>query len=144
MSKFFSIFCTFLLLLCLLQSCFQLRRSHGGGQLSYKPEHRPVNPADVLLPEGYSIEVIAEGLTFPTAVVEDDEEQLYVIEAGYAYGEVFLPPKLLRVEIDGSTSVVAEGSKNGPWTGITYHEGNFYVAEGGRAGSYYHRKQKNH
>lgn len=131
MSKLFSTLCTFLLFLCLLQSCFQLRRSQGGGQLNYTPEQRQVNPADVLLPEGYTIEVIAEGLTFPTAVVEDSEGQLYVIESGYSYGEVFLPPKLLRVEADGSRTVVADGSKNGPWTGIVYHAGNFYIAEGG-------------
>lgn len=38
----------------------------------------------------------------------------------------------MRVERDGSLKLVAEGSKNGPWTGIAHHEGNFYVAEGGQ------------
>ncbi|NJW54944.1 hypothetical protein, partial [Salinimicrobium oceani] len=31
-----------------------------------------------------------------------------------------------------STELIVEGTKNGPWTGITYHDGNFYVAEGGQ------------
>ena len=61
MSKSFSTCFTFLLLLCLLQSCFRLHRSQGGGQISYEPQRRQADPADVLLPEGYAIEVVAEG-----------------------------------------------------------------------------------
>ena len=132
MLKLFRAICIFLILICVLQSCFRIHRSQGGGQLNYQPEQRLVNPADVLLPKGYAIEVVAEGLTFPTAAVQDDQGHLYVIESGYSYGEVFLPPKLLRVEIDGSLKLVVEGNKNGPWTGITYYEGYFYVAEGGQ------------
>ena len=63
MSKFFSPCFTYLLLFCLLQSCYRLHRSQGGGQLSYEPQQRQTDPADVLLPEGYAIEVMAEGLS---------------------------------------------------------------------------------
>jgi glucose/arabinose dehydrogenase len=42
-------------------------------------------------------------------------------------------PKLIRIEADGKQTVVATGTKNGPWTGITFHNGFFYVAEGGAA-----------
>src|SRR5437764_647781 len=31
----------------------------------------------------------------------------------------------------GSPTVVASGDDNGPWTGVIYHRGAFYVAEGG-------------
>jgi glucose/arabinose dehydrogenase len=124
--------CSLLLLLLCLSACYQLRKSHGGGQLSYSPDNvRAINPADILLPEGYTIEAVAANLTFPTAAAVDNNGRLYVIEAGYSYGEVFLTPRLLRIESDGSITTVAEGEKNGPWTGITFHEGNFYVAEGG-------------
>ena len=99
--------------------------------MEYKPEQRQVDPADVLLPEGYKIEVVGRNFTFPTAVVEDEQGGLYVTESGYSYGEVFLPPKLIRIEEDGSTTVIAEGEKNGPWTGVTFYDGNFYIAEGG-------------
>jgi hypothetical protein len=54
-----------------------------------------------------------------------------VIETGYSYGEVFQIPKLLRVGKDGSTTTIATGTNNGPWTGITFYNGSFYVAEGG-------------
>jgi hypothetical protein len=119
------------LLLFSLPACYRLHHSQGGGQLSYQPEERSPNPSDVLLPDGYTIEVVTRGLTFPTAAVQDEEGTLYVIESGYAYGEVFLPPKFLEVQTDGSTRLITEGSRNGPWTGITYHDNHFYVAEGG-------------
>ncbi|AHM60141.1 hypothetical protein D770_09420 [Flammeovirgaceae bacterium 311] len=119
------------MLLC-FSSCYQLRKSNGGGQLSYTPDkNRAINTSDILLPEGYAIEAVASNLTFPTASAIDERGRLYVVEAGYSYGEVFLKPRLLRIEQDGGSTVVAEGEKNGPWTGITYHDGNFYVAEGG-------------
>lgn len=122
---------TLALLLLSLPACYRLQHSQGGGQLSYQPEERRLNPSDILLPDGYTIEVVSSGLTFPTAAVQDEEGTLYVIESGYAYGEVFLPPRLLEVQPDGSTRTLTEGSRNGPWTGITYHDNYFYVAEGG-------------
>ena len=80
---------------------------------------------------GYTIEAVTTGLTFPTAVTSDDEGRWYVIESGYSYGEVFGEPKLLRIENDGRTTLVAKGDRNGPWSGITFHNGAFYIAEGG-------------
>jgi hypothetical protein len=61
--------------------------SKGGGQLDDVPEKRNIEPTDVLLPDGYKIEVVTEGLTFPTAVTFDEEGNTYVIEGGYSYGE---------------------------------------------------------
>lgn len=54
-----------------------------------------------------------------------------MIESGYSYGEVFTTPRLLRVGANGAISVVATGGNNGPWNGIDYHKGSFYVSEGG-------------
>lgn len=124
--------CSLLVLLFCVSGCYGLRKSHGGGQLNKQPDLvRSLVPADILLPQGYTIAPVAQQLTFPTAAALDDAGRLYVIEAGYSYGEAFLPPKLLRLEADGSTTTIAEGEKNGPWTGITFYEGNFYIAEGG-------------
>ena len=105
-------------------------RSHsGGGQISDIPT-RSVNTGDIALLPGYKIEPVVEGLTFPTAIAFDDQNRLYVIEAGYSYGEIWDVPKLLRVE-NGQTVLVTTGANNGPWTGIVWHDGFFYVAEGG-------------
>ncbi|MDT0691948.1 hypothetical protein RM549_19335, partial [Salegentibacter sp. F188] len=91
------------------QSCYRIMPSKGGGQLDDVPEKRNIEPTDVLLPDGYKIEVVTEGLTFPTAVTFDEEGNIYVIEGGYSYGEVFLAPKLLKIQPDGSTTTVYTG-----------------------------------
>ncbi|PPK85630.1 hypothetical protein CLV84_2533 [Neolewinella xylanilytica] len=123
---------TLLVAALLLVGCYGLLPSKGGGQLSYTPQGRTPDPEDVLLPEGYRIEVVADGLTFPTAVAFDGDGTPHVIEAGYSYGEVFLQPKLLRIGADGDTTLVYAGERNGPWNGITFDDGYFYIAEGGQ------------
>jgi glucose/arabinose dehydrogenase len=80
---------------------------------------------------GYCIEPVATGLTYPTAVITDEYDRVYILEAGYSFGEDFRQPRLLRLEPDGQLSVVAVGRNNGPWTGMSYHRGVFYVSEGG-------------
>jgi glucose/arabinose dehydrogenase len=109
-----------------------MRKSDGGGQIGAIPP-RSVNTADIALPPGYKIEMVAQGLTFPSAVALDDQGRLYVIETGYSYGEVWEVPKLLRINANGATTTIATGDKNGPWNGMVYHKGSFYIAEGGQA-----------
>lgn len=104
--------------------------SNGGGQTSPVRLPRDLNPADIALPAGYRIEPLTAGLTYPTAATVDDQGVLYVVEAGYSYGESFTTPRLIRVDADGSTRTVAEGD-NGPWTGVAFRDGAFYVAQGG-------------
>lgn len=120
-----------LVLSTLISSCYRILPSKGGGQLAYKPAREKIDPADVIVPEGYKVEVVSTGLTYPTAVTFDEDGVPYVIEAGYSYGEEFLHPKLIRIEADGTKNIIATGDINGPWNGITYHDNNFYVAEGG-------------
>jgi glucose/arabinose dehydrogenase len=112
-----------------LTGCFAVRPSEGGGQTDFE-QPRQTDPADVALLEGYRIEVVASGLTFPTGVAFDDQGRVYVTEAGYSYGEAFTVPRLLRVDPDGSWQLIASGT-NPPWNGVAYADGAFYVAEGG-------------
>jgi glucose/arabinose dehydrogenase len=120
----------FLFLLLSLQACYNMRRSRGGGQIDVIPA-RTVNAGDIALTKGYKIEPVASGLTFPTACAFDDAGNLFVIEAGYSYGEVWGEPKLFRIDNNGGTTLIAKGTRNGPWTGIAWHDGAFYIAEGG-------------
>jgi glucose/arabinose dehydrogenase len=115
-----------------LAGCYQLSASNGGGQADFSPP-RTVRAADVTLPAGYRIEALACGLTFPTGVTFDEQGRLYVVEAGYSYGPVHTVPRLLRVEPDGTTTEIARGG-NPPWNGVAYHQGAFYVSEGGHPG----------
>jgi glucose/arabinose dehydrogenase len=112
-----------------LTGCYAMRPSRGAGQASaVRP--RAVNPSDIALPRGYRIEAVATGLTFPTGVTFDADNRPCVVESGYAYGEVWTRPRLLRIDA-GKVQEIAAGERNGPWTGVTFHDGNFYVAEGG-------------
>ncbi|MDQ3622010.1 MAG: PQQ-dependent sugar dehydrogenase [Verrucomicrobiota bacterium] len=113
-----------------LGGCFVLRPSSGGGQTSFKPP-RKVSTRDIALPPAYRIEPIATGLTFPTGIAFDDAGTPHVVESGYSYGEVWTTPRLLRIEPGGRARVVAEGRSNGPWNGVAWSRGSFYVAEGG-------------
>jgi glucose/arabinose dehydrogenase len=117
------------LLLALTSACFPFRASQGGGQTEFEGPRR-VDAGDVAVVAGYAVEVVAEGLTFPTGVAFDDAGGVFVTESGYAYGEVFTTPRLVRVGGDGSLHVVAEGD-NPPWNGVDHAEGAFFVAEGG-------------
>lgn len=106
-----------------------MRPHGGGGHIGEIPE-RTIDPADVALLPEYKIEPVVSGLTFPTAVAFDDANDLYVIQAGYSYGEVWDTPKLLKIK-NGQTELILNGTDNGPWTGMVWHDGAFYVVEGG-------------
>src|SRR3954464_15855208 len=84
-------------------SCTKLRGHYG--TRSYEPVTRNLNTADIKLPSGYTIQAISEGLTYPTAITFDDAGKIYVLEAGYSYGESFTEPRLLRLEPNGNYSV---------------------------------------
>ncbi len=114
----------------MFSGCYRIKPSNGGGQ-NTKLNERKVDPRGILLPPGYKAEVVSTGLTFPTAATFDEAGNLYVIESGYSYGEEFTTPRLLRIDAQGKQTELARGGKNGPWTGIDFHEGNFYIAEGG-------------
>ena len=113
-----------------LAGCYAMRPSAGGGETQFTPP-RAVSAADVLLPDGYRIEAVATGLTFPTGVAFDEQGRAHVVESGYSYGEDFTTPRLIRIEPGGGKVVVASGRNNGPWTGVAFARGAFYVAEGG-------------
>lgn len=112
-----------------LAGCWSILPSHGGGQTAAGSARTP-DPSGIALPQGYRAEVVASGLTFPTGVAFDDRRGVYVLEAGYSYGEVWTTPRLLKVEPGGKTSVVATG-ENPPWNGVTFHDGAFYISDGG-------------
>lgn len=114
-------------------ACYSLRPSCGGGQTSFAAP-RTVQPADVALPAGYKITVVAIGLTFPTSITFDDTGIPYVVESGDSYGEVWAAPRLLKIQQDGALKEVARGMRNGPWTGAVHSKGSFYIAEGGQLG----------
>ncbi len=57
----------------------------------------------VKLPPGLTIEKVVGGLTYPTAVTWDDDDRMYVTEAGGQFLEEPPPARILR--IDGGRAV---------------------------------------
>lgn len=115
-------------LLC--SSCFWAAPSKGGGEIDEVARARRIETADVAVPDGFTVDVVAAGLTFPTSVTFDSAGKLYVTESGYAYGEKFRFARLLRLDQGRWTEL--QRSRNGPWNGVVHHDGFFYVAEGGQ------------
>lgn len=90
------------------------------------------------MPAGYKIDLVATGLTFPTALAFDDEGGLYVVEGGWAYGGARDVPRLLKVQGPTTFVTIATGESAGPWTGVAFvpgatgkGSGSFYIADGG-------------
>lgn len=83
--------------------------------------------------DGYRLDVVAAGLTFPTDVTFDDANGIYVLEAGYSFGPAAARARIVRVRANGSLEEVAAGFR-GPLTGLTWKDGYFYIADGGRPG----------
>lgn len=110
--------------------CYVMRPSNGAGQTQFAPP-RHIDPADIAVLKGYRIQPVATGLTFPTGVAFDDQGRPHVVESGYSYGEKWTTPRLLRIEASGAVTELARGGRNGPWTGVAFHQNAFYVAEGG-------------
>jgi glucose/arabinose dehydrogenase len=80
---------------------------------------------------GYEIEVLANDLTFATVVEVGNDGTVYVGEAGFSYGGIQAPARVLRVLGDGSTGVVAEGF-DGPLAGLALaDDGSIYVSHRG-------------
>lgn len=110
--------------------CYKQRPSEGGGQLSDAPDSRQARAQDVMVPAGYSVEVVATGLTFPTGVAIGEGGELYVTESGYSYGEVLTEARVVRINDDGQVIPIYQ-SQHPPLTGIASHDGALFVAEGG-------------
>jgi glucose/arabinose dehydrogenase len=95
------------------------------------------------LEDGYRLERVLGGLTFPTSVTFDDQGRIYVVDGGFAYGPTYTPARILRLPAQWQPStggaeatevaeVVCDAGLGGPVTGIAFHDGRLYVAHRGR------------
>jgi glucose/arabinose dehydrogenase len=83
---------------------------------------RKIEPKDIQLPPGYTIDVFASGLTTPINITFTEKGEMLVADSGITDGN----GKVLKLTQQGFT-VIADGF-NPPLTGITEHQGNIYVA----------------
>ena len=94
---------------------------------------RPVvDAADVAVPEGYDVEAVLVGLSFPCDLAFDDEGAVYISEGGSTWPtRPYLPARILRLDPDGRLEEFTREVLPGP-RGMTVHDGGLYVsAKGG-------------
>src|SRR5882762_2884733 len=95
------------------------------------PKIPPPDPFAADVPQGYRVEVVASGLTFPSSIEFDDSGTMYVAETGYVCGDVAAPARVMRVDIGGRIEVVAD-QLNGPITDLLWHGGQLYISHRGK------------
>lgn len=81
------------------------------------------------------MQLVAEGLQFPTSLVLDDDGGAYVAESGLRFDGQPGRARVLRIDLRGEAPprVLCEDFR-APVNGLTRYEGALYVAEGGCPG----------
>lgn len=82
---------------------------------------------------GSDLELVADDFSFPTSVTFDDDGVAYVAESGLPFGGAPPGGRIWRLNGDASRSLLADGLRP-PVNGLTFHQGSFYVSEGGHPG----------
>jgi glucose/arabinose dehydrogenase len=91
---------------------------------------RAYNPQDILLPQGYTAEVVATGFSTPVHCCFDDEGACYVVECGH---KVEARPRILKVDTrTGAYTTFFDlppdrWTQTGAMTGACWHQGYLYV-----------------
>jgi glucose/arabinose dehydrogenase len=74
--------------------------------------------------------VLYDGLNFPTSLAVDSEGRMYVAESGLPFAGSPPGGRVWRLDGPAGRALVAEGLAP-PVTGLSWHDGNLYVSEGG-------------
>ncbi len=74
--------------------------------------------------------LVADGFSFPTSLACANDGSLYLAEAGLPFGGAAPGGVIWQVKPDGTRVRLLDGL-HPPVNGLTYHEGNLYISEGG-------------
>ena len=98
------------------------------GLLAYQENQAQVSAEDVGLPEGFDLELVANGLSFPSAVAVADDGTVLAAQSGFGGA----PAQVAVVGPDGALTPVVDAAAVGltpPNTDIAFGpDGTFYVA----------------
>jgi len=92
---------------------------------------RPVNPDAIQAPDGYRVEAVVTGLSFPSAVSFGPGGELYLSERGGVAGMPVSVPRVLRIDPDRSVNEI--GRLENPIVGVVYRSGELLIGEDGDA-----------
>jgi glucose/arabinose dehydrogenase len=79
------------------------------------------------------LELVADGLSFPTSLTFDEAGVPYVAESGLPFGGAAPGGRIWHLAPDGSRSLLADKLRQ-PVNGLMFHDGGLYVSEGGHPG----------
>src|SRR5512143_4010460 len=87
-----------------------------------------VDPADVVVPEGYEIEPVLVGLSFPCGMGFADGGSLFLLEGGSTWPtRPYMPARILRLDTaSGTVDEIGVEVLGGP-RGVCYRDGAIYV-----------------
>ncbi len=108
----------------------QIQMSQEPGLLTINRGNEP-DVGNFQLPDGYTIHPLLWNLSLPTSVTFDNEGNMYLAEAGFAYGGLKPMPKIIKIANDGTMSILTDRGLNGPVNDIEYHNGKLYVSHRG-------------
>lgn len=98
-----------------------------------------VNANAVAVPEGYAIEPLVVGLSFPIDLAFSEDGTMYISEGGSTWPtRPAPPPRILSIAPDGTADVFARTIMPGP-RGMEVHDGGLYVSFKGGYFSEIHR-----
>jgi glucose/arabinose dehydrogenase/plastocyanin len=89
---------------------------------------KPPSTQNFNISSGYKIEPVLWNLTFPSAVAFDDKGNMYIAEAGAGFGGAQAIPRILKIDQNGTISILTDRFLAGPITDIVYHDGKLYVS----------------
>ena len=92
---------------------------------------RSTEPEALEFPPEFQAEVVTKGLTFPTTLLIDDNDDVYIAEAGFAYGPKTTLARILVIQGSGSIEEVARDF-DGPINGLEKDGELLYVSHRGK------------
>lgn len=107
-----------------------LRAEEGHSGSMQKAPQAKAEAASV--PEGYHVEIAAQGLNFPTSVELDDKGRLLIAEAGKVPGNDQSKPRILRISRSGQEETLIREGLESPVNDLLWHDGQLYVSHRGK------------
>ncbi|MFC6998822.1 PQQ-dependent sugar dehydrogenase [Rufibacter roseus] len=90
------------------------------------PARPVINASDVVVPEGYTVEPVMVGLSFPTDVSFAPDGTIFVSEGGSSWPtRPYMPARILVRKPSGETEAITMNVQAGPRS-VTWHNGDLY------------------
>lgn len=92
------------------------------------PARPIVDASDVVTPEGYTVEPVLVGLSFPCGMGFADDGTLFILEGGSTWPtRPYMPARILRLDPAGAVESIDEEVLGGPRS-VAYKDGAIYVS----------------